>query len=87
MTSTRKDRGPRSGEREYRSAAGSAGPGKTVDPMGLPEQHERDARGETKPVPAPGVPVSREIYESLKSKAKTSRVRRSRYAQEDPSGE
>ena len=85
MTSIRKGRGPRSGEREHQPAAGCADPGKTVDPMAMPKQHEPDARGETKSAPAPGVPVSRETYESLKSKAKTSRVRRSRYAQEDPS--
>jgi hypothetical protein len=43
-------------------------------------------RGDPRPAPAPGVPVSIEEYESLKRIAKTVRTPPSKHRQEDPSG-
>jgi hypothetical protein len=64
---------------------GSAGPGESINPMGLPEEPADSAEQQrVRPCPAPGVPVSPEEYERLKEKAK-SEPKEPVNAQEDPS--
>jgi hypothetical protein len=78
----------RSDRSERRPKPGTAGPGETMDPMHIADERAPAGatRGDPRPAPAPGVPVSIEEYESLKRKAKTVRTLPSKHKQEDPSG-
>ncbi len=76
------------GKPEYRPEPGSADPGAAFDPTLVPDESEPDdtTRGEHRPAPAPGIPMSNEQYEWLKEKARVVRQPPSKHRQEDPSG-
>lgn len=65
---------------------GSADAGKTIDPRRAASDEAPVAAGESFAAPAPGIPISQQLYERLKQKAKGARVRPSKHRQEDPSG-
>ena len=64
---------------------GVAGPGESINPMGLPDEAEcaEGSPERPRPAPAPGVPVSAKAYERLKLKAKQGAAPRLKHAQED----
>ena len=64
--------------------AGSAGPGKAVDPTKIKDEHAPP--GAPRGAPAPGTPMSDKDYDALKERAKTTRLPPSKHEQEDPSG-
>lgn len=67
------------------SFAGVAGPGESIDPMGLPEEEvAAEAGGRLRAAPAPGVPMSEEEYQRLKRDAKVASAPPVE-GQEDPS--
>jgi hypothetical protein len=80
MTSKRS----RSKTRSSKARAGSAGPGKALDPKTIAEEHA--PAGATREAPAPGVPMSDADYDALKERARTTRLPPSKHEQEDPSG-
>jgi hypothetical protein len=63
---------------------GAAPGGKSINPMGLPEEPDAAAReGGPKPAPGPGLPISDEEYDRLKEAAKHSSAPPVENAQED----
>jgi hypothetical protein len=71
----------------HRPKTGIADTGLAMDPGQLPEKasHDPDSQEPGRAAPAPRVPIADEVYEQLKRKAKTTRLRRSKHGQEDPS--
>lgn len=76
----------RSGSSETPPRRGASGAGATIDPLNLPEERDsaQPSPSQPRPLPAPGVPMSRHEYERLKERAKTSRAPPLKHAQEDP---
>jgi hypothetical protein len=71
-----------------RPKKGIAGSGRAMDPSEEVEKAARDPEPGDAPraAPPPRVPIADDVYEQLKRKARTTRLRRSKYGQEDPSG-
>jgi hypothetical protein len=70
---------------QHEPKEGSAGAGKTFDPMRDQPAPDEPTDDSPRYAPSPGVPISDEQYEWLKAKAKRTVKPRSEHSQEDPS--
>jgi hypothetical protein len=83
-TRSTKSHSKRSAASRIGPAAGAAGVGVSFDPANLAEEKAGPSGANTRPAPAPGVPMSDTQYEKLKREAETARKPPSRHSQEDP---